>query len=133
MKFPPSIPLFGNPKWRGKCPPEDVELVSFFNRLRKEYPDSYGLIAFHPRNEGLRYHVTAMKHSAEGMAKGAADIIIPGAPSFVCEMKRMDHTKSVWQDGQIDYLVAAQRIGAFVCIALGAHAAWEAFEAWRIN
>ena len=64
---------------------------------------------------------------AEGMVKGASDIIIPGGPAFVCELKRRDHTKSVWQDGQQEYLYAAQRAGAFVCIALGHKAAREAF------
>ena len=61
------------------------------------------------------------------MVKGASDIIIPGGPAFVCELKRRDHTQSKWQDGQQEYLDAAQRAGAFVCIALGYKAAEEAF------
>jgi hypothetical protein len=48
------VPIYGDATWRGKCPPEHVEQVSFFSRLRREYPDSYGLIAVHPRNEGLK-------------------------------------------------------------------------------
>ena len=36
-----------------------------------------------------------------------------------------------WQDGQREYLEAAAACGAFVCVALGAVAAWEAFEVWR--
>jgi hypothetical protein len=67
------------------------------------------------------------REKAEGMTKGASDVIIVANPAFVCEIKRRDHTKSAWQDGQIEFLKAAQELGAFVCIALGADAATEAF------
>lgn len=135
MKFQNTeIPIYGDLKWRGTCPTEDVEQASFFAKLRRDYPDSYGLIAVHPRNEGLKMggqFSAVIKHKAEGMTAGASDIIIPGAPSFVCELKRRDHTKSKWQDGQEAYLLAARRAGAFACVALGALAAWAAFEDWR--
>ena len=127
------FPVYGDTEYRGKCPTENVEQASFFAKLRREYPDSYGLIAVHPRNEGLVFggqFQGMVKKQLEGMAKGASDIIIPGAPSFVCELKRADHTKSKWQDGQISYLEAAQKAGAFCCVALGAMVAWEAFEDW---
>jgi len=68
------------------------------------------------------------KEKAEGMTTGAADIIIPGNPSFVCELKRRDHTKSTLDPEQAKYLEQAQAAGAFVCIALGADAAMEAFR-----
>lgn len=134
MILPDNIPVFGDVSFRGKCPLEDVEQVSFFNRLRREYSTSYGLIALHPRNEGLKtggQFTTVMKHKAEGMTPGASDIIIPARVAFVCEMKRQDHTKSKWQDGQQAYLQASANAGAFACVALGAMAAWQAFEAWK--
>lgn len=127
------VPVFGDVSFRGKCPKEEVEQASFFARLRREYPASWGLIALHPRNEGLkvgRQFSSVIKHQAEGMAKGAADIIIPASPAFVCELKRQDHTLSQWQDGQREYLSAAADAGAFACVALGAAAAWNAFEVW---
>jgi len=127
------VPVYGDPDWRGKCPRENIEQISFFNRLRAEYPDSYGLIALHPRNEGLKrggQFSAVIKHAAEGMTRGAADIIIPGAPSFVCEIKRQDRTQSKWEDGQREYLAACAADGAFACVALGAQAAWAAFEDW---
>lgn len=136
MILPQSIPVYGDQTFRGKCPQEHVEQASFFAKLRREYPESYGRIAIHPRNEGLLINgqFQAMtKHKLEGMAKGAADIVIPGAPTFVCELKRQDHTQSKWQDGQIDYLEASQNAGAFVCVALGAVAAWDAFQDWLSN
>ena len=128
------VPIYGDPSWRGACPKEELEQVTFFNRLRRDYPDSYGLIALHPRNEGqLRggQHRALMQQKAEGMTIGASDIIIPGAPAFVCEMKRRDHTKSSWQDGQIEYLAAAKEAGAFACVALGWEAAWAGFMEWK--
>lgn len=128
------VPIYGDQKWRGKCPKEELEQVTFFNRLRREYPDTYGLIALHPRNEQqLRgsQHRILMQQKAEGMTPGASDIVIPGSPAFVCEMKRKDHTLSSWQDGQVKYLAAAQAAGAFACVALGWEAAWAAFIQWR--
>lgn len=127
------VPIYGDTAFRGKCHKEEVEQASFFSRIRREYPDSWGLIALHPRNEGLKRNgqfSSVIKHAAEGMTKGAADIVIPAAPSFVCELKRQDHTQSAWQDGQLEYLRAAMDAGAFVCVALGAVAAWQAFEDW---
>lgn len=127
MLLPRDIKLYGDPDFRGQCPNESLEQITFFNRLRLWWGDSYGLIALHPRNEGQRHFRQISREKAEGMVKGAADVIIPGAPSFVCEIKRRDHTKSQWQDGQKEFLYAAKKNGSFVCIALGADAAWEAF------
>lgn len=133
MKFPEWLPVYGDLKCRDKCPLESAEQITFFNRLRREYPDTYGKVAIHPRNEqqlkGGQFRALS-RHKAEGMTTGASDIIIPGCPSFVCELKRRDHTKSAWQDGQIEYLDAARGCGSFVCVALGADAAWQAFNDW---
>jgi len=128
------VPIYGDVKWRGKCHLEHVDQASFFSRLRREYPDTWGILAVHPRNEGqLRggQFKAIIKHKAEGMSPGASDIIIPGNPAFVCEMKRKDITQSKWQDGQKEYLEAAQNAGCFACVALGAEAAWDAFEEWK--
>jgi hypothetical protein len=134
MKFPDWLPVYGSLEFRGQCPPEHVEQASFFARLRREYPDTWGKIALHPRNEGLLIKgqfQSVVRHQLEGMAKGAADIVIPGGRGgFVCELKRRDHTKSAWQDGQTAYLKASKDAGAFVCVALGAAAAWMAFQEW---
>lgn len=67
------------------------------------------------------------------MTTGATDIVIPGCPAFVCELKRRDHTKSKLAEEQLAYMRAAQAAGAYVCIALGVDAAWGAFESWREN
>ena len=131
MKLPQDIPIWGNVKYRGACPKETLEQVTFFARLRREFPSSYGLLALHPRNEGKRTHLQAAKEKSEGMTTGATDIVIPARISFVCELKRRDHTASSIADEQLAYLRAAQAAGAYACIALGVDAAWEAFQRWR--
>ena len=131
MRFPDWLRVYGDTDYRNKkCPVESAEQITFFNELRRLYPDSYGLIALHPRNEGKRTQNQVMRQKAEGMTAGAADIVIPGSPAFVCELKRQDHTQSHWEDGQQEYLKAAQDAGAFVCVALGYKAAIEAFNVW---
>lgn len=132
MKPLEGILHFGNLDFRDKkCPREAAEQVTFFNQLRKIYPDSYGLIALHVRNEGKKTASQVQKEKAEGMVSGAPDIAIPGNPAFLCELKRKDRTISDLQPGQEPYLRAAQAQGAFVCIAFGWEAAMEAFEHWR--
>lgn len=128
--------IYGDLSYRGKCPQEAIEQVTFFARLRNEYPDTLGLLALHPRNEQLLRNgqfSAISKQRAEGMSLGASDIVIPSGGSggsFVCEMKRRDHTKSKWQDGQIEYLTAAHNSGSFSCVALGVDAAWTALMDW---
>ena len=108
-----------------------MEQVTFFNRIRRQHPDSWGLLALHPRNEGVRDHRRISTEKAEGLTTGASDIVIPGAPTFVCELKRRDRTVCVLSGEQEKFLLAAMDAGAFACIALGVDAAWQAFEEWR--
>ena len=129
------VMTFGDLDYRGKCPTEAQEQITFFSRLRRTYPDTWGALAIHPRNEGLRAggQLGAIaRHKAEGMTPGASDIIIPGRVTFVCELKRRDPTQGRWQDGQHEYLAAAADAGAFACVALGCDAAWQAFGAWLL-
>lgn len=128
MRFPEWLKVYGDLSFRGECPPESAEQVTFFNELRRRHPDSWGRIALHPRNEGKRHYAQVNREKLEGMAAGASDVIIPGCPAFVCEIKRRDHTQSKWQKDQLPYLEAAHDAGAFVCIALGVEAALAAFD-----
>ena len=134
MKIPEGIKLYGNPDYRNKkCPREGAEQVTFVNQMRLKHPDTYGLVVVHVRNEGKKTAAQVAKEKMEGMAVGAPDIMIPGNPAFLCELKRQDRTLSELQEGQLPYLKAAQDLGAWCCIALGWEAAWEAFEAWRAS
>ena len=134
MNLPPHIPLYGDPSYRGKCPVEAVEQASAVNRIRQLYPDTFGALVFHPRNEQqLRggQHSAMIKHKAEGLTAGVSDLVIPGAPCLVVEIKRRNPQLSKISPEQIAYLETAQRMGAFVAVALGAVAAIEAFDIWR--
>lgn len=132
MVFPDGIKIYGDVNYRDKkCPLEGAEQGTFFNMLREEFEHSYALTAHHVKNEGRRTMAQIQKEKAQGMTGGAADINIPGGPSFVCELKRKDHTESKMQPKQGAYLIQAHKSGAFVCIALGWEAAWEAFNDWR--
>lgn len=127
------FPIYGDQKWRGKCPPESAEQITFFNQLRTEYPDTWGKLALHPRNEQqLRggQHRGMIRQKAEGLTPGASDVIIPAKVAFVCEIKRADHTQSKWQPGQVEYLTAAHEAGAFACVSLGWRGAWDALQDW---
>jgi len=130
MYLPNDIKIYGDTDYRGACPKEALEQVTFFARLRRQYPDTLGLIGVHVRNEGKRNLLQAAKEKSEGMTTGAPDIIIPGAPTFMCELKRRDHTASSISDHQLAFLRASQAAGCFVCIALGVDAAWEALHAY---
>lgn len=134
MNLPPHIPIYGDPTYRGKCPVEAVEQASAVNRIRQLYPDTFGALVFHPRNEQqLRggQHSAMIKHKAEGLTAGVSDLVIPGAPCLVVEIKRRNPQLSRISPEQIAYLETAQRMGAFVAVALGAVAAIEAFDIWR--
>ncbi len=129
MKIPQWIRVFGDTDYRGDCALESAEQVTFFAELERLYPD-LSPIALHPRNEGKRTPGQYQKQRMEGMAPGAADIIIPASLTFVCELKRADHTKSKWETNQLGYLKTCFDNGAFVCVALGYEAALIAVDEW---
>lgn len=130
MRFPQWIDVYGDRDYRGDCPQELAEQITFFQWLRIQHP-SLHRIAVHPRNEGKRtYHQARMQRLEGSLNVGASDVIIPAGRAFVCEIKRQDHTKSRWKKGQLEYLEAAHNEGAFVCVALGADAATEALACY---
>jgi len=130
MKLPENIKIYGDLTHRDKkCPKESAEQITFFNELRKKYPH-VAKCAAHMRNEGKRTIHQASKEKAEGMNAGFADIVIAGCPTLLIELKRRDHTLSTIGNEQLEHLLAAQSIGAKVCVALGWEAAMRAVEEW---
>lgn len=128
--IPNSIMIFGNTNFRGACPAEAAEQISFLSLLRRDYPELAD-IAIHARNEGKRTKLQGHQHKLEGMNTGASDIIIPTLVPIVMELKRADHTKSSISTDQIRYLVLSARKGAFSCIALGTGGAIDAIAHWK--
>lgn len=123
--------VYGDLNYRGKCSSEDSVHVSFIAWVRHHYAD-IGALLIHPKNEGKRTAQQAsMDRKMGSITKGASDIIIPGAPAFVCELKREDPTQSKWQDGQENYLNNAHENGCFACVAFGLDAAKQAFIDWK--
>ena len=127
MKLPKTIPIYGDTKYRGECPKESAEQITFINTIRARYPDTWGKIAIHIKNEGKRTVQQIKREKMEGMVTGASDIAIG---SFWCELKRADHTKSKISQEQIEFLETQIELGFFGCIALGWQGALEAFEAY---
>jgi len=127
MKFPKWLNVYGDVSYRGACPLESAEQITVFNWLRANGYET----ALHPRNEGKRHHAQTSRQKSEGLTPGASDIIIPGAQTFICELKRQDHTKGSWQKNQLYFLERCQKDGAFVCVALGHKAAIEAVIKWK--
>lgn len=129
MKFDENLKVYGDISFRGDCSKEEIEQITFFNQLKKIYPDIAEL-ATHVQNEGVKSKQKAARDARSGLNQGMADIIIIGVPPCLIEMKRQDHTKSKWQKNQKKKLLLAQDLGAFACVALGYKAALEAVEDW---
>lgn len=111
----------------GEHPSEAAEMSTFFNQLRKLYPQYYA-IALHIRNENDGDHNKVSKQKIQGgFVKGASDIVIPCNPPFVCEMKSISK-KSRISNEQVAFLNAAVDVGAFACLTYGWKATMQAFE-----
>ena len=130
MKFNDDIKVFGDVNYRNpRCPIESTEQITFFNELKIKHPE-IAMMATHVKNEGKKTIGTAVKDAREGLNAGFPDIVIVGSPVCLIELKRVDHTKSKWQKGQKEFLIEAEKRGAFACVALGYKGALLAVEAW---
>lgn len=125
MRIPDWLPVYGDPDYRGPCPHEEAEQRELFRVLRML---PIGALAVHPPNEGKRSRAAGGRAKSAGLTPGAPDLIIPGTPCIVIELKRRDRTKSRWQPGQLEYLRNAMDAGCVVGVALGARAAIDAVQ-----
>jgi hypothetical protein len=143
------IEIVGDAGFRGDCKQEDADLASFFAWVRFTYPQYVNFI-FHAETEfnptsatSYAYHA---KSKAKGRLDGIADIIcLPiskGAPAFMCELKRVDISKSLTSKKrkehfykQILILSSQQEAGNIAIVALGFESAKYAFieyvEKWK--
>lgn len=121
-----SCKTYGSPL-PGDQPSEAMEMATFFSQL----PPELKSIALHIRNEGKMSHAQHAKvKAAGGYVKGASDIVIPGSPTFVCELKSLSKKARVSKE-QIKYLNDAAANGAFACLCYGWEAAMEAVREWE--
>ena len=131
MKFNKETVVYGDLKYRNKkCPIEDAEQITFFNQLKKLWPE-HAKLATHIKNEGKRNYKQVSKDKANGLNQGFADVVIIGHPVLYMEIKRQDHTLSHWEENQEDKLILANERGAFSCVALGYEAALKAVKDWN--
>ena len=128
MKIPPWLPKFGTLKKSNDNPKEDYVLSSIVSRIRMDYPLTYGLVAFHVKNESKRTTGQIRADKAKGLTKGVSDLIVIGNPTLCMEIKRDD--SCYFEIGQLEFLEQAQKNGAFVCLAVGYDGAKEAFNHW---
>jgi len=130
MHIPSWLPVYGDRTFKGKCPREAEDQMSFFSWLEHELPE-FRRITFHPKVEGRRTYAQATIDKKMGsMNRGVVDVIAIGAPCLVMEIKRKDEKLSSWRDGQLQFLEAAKNSGAAVCVAFGLEAAKEAYAEW---
>lgn len=128
MKTPSWLPKFGDLPRAKDNPAEDYVLSSLISRIRKDYPSSYGLVAFHVKNESRRTMGQIRADKAKGLTKGVSDLVVIGNPTLCMEIKK--DNSCCFEDGQLEFLQQAQKGGAFVCLVIGYQGAKDAFEYW---
>ena len=128
MKTPTWLPKFGDLPKSTSNPAEDYVLSSLISRIRNDYPSSYGLVAFHVKNESKRTTGQIRADKAKGLTKGVSDLIVIGNPTLCMEIKKDNSCR--FEVGQLEFLQQAQKQGAFVCLVVGYQGAKDAFEHW---
>ena len=128
MKTPNWLPVFGDLPRSKDNPLEDYVLISLISRIRRDYPSSYGLVAFHVKNESKRSHAQIKADKMKGLTNGVSDLIVIGNPTLCMEIKR-DNSCS-FEKGQLEFLEQAHKSGAFACVAIGWQGALDAFAHW---
>ena len=128
MKTPTWLPKFGDLPKSTSNPAEDYVLSSLISRIRNDYPSTYGLVAFHVKNESKRTTGQIRADKAKGLTKGVSDLIVIGNPTLCMEIKKDNSCR--FEDGQLEFLQQAQKQGAFVCLVIGYQGAKDAFEYW---
>lgn len=128
MKTPSWLHKFGDLPKSSTNPSEDYVLSSLIDRIRKDYPTTYGLVAFHVKNESKRTTGQIRADKAKGLTKGVSDLIIIGNPTLCMEIKKDNSCR--FESGQLEFLEQAQKGGAFACLAIGYQGAKDALEFW---
>lgn len=110
-------------------PSERDEQVTFFNQLRKNMPH-LGAVAIHIKNEGKRNINQVQEDKANGMVTGAVDIVIPGCPTLLIELKKRSKSAKAKPE-QLAYMKAADELGCISYLCYGWEAAMEAVKEWE--
>lgn len=110
-----------------KAPSESAEMATFFNKL----PSHIKSVAIHVRNEGVRdYRLVSKMRMEGGFIKGCPDIIVPGCPTLLIEMKSRAKASRLSKE-QVSYMDSAKSLGAMCCVCYGYEAALQAIQVWE--
>ena len=140
LELPDEVMLFGDIDYRGECPAEDSDLISFVAWLKYNWPELENCI-IHTPNEGDLPVQARMQQKKKGVLFRCPDVIVMTVPAYCMELKRRNPSKSLSSEEdrsrfreQVGVLVSMQKQGNFSCAALGLDAAkesWKYFLAWR--
>jgi hypothetical protein len=114
-----------------KSPLEHIEQINLVAHCRRRWPKEFNLMLHVPNESDVpaQYRVKLKKC---GILKGASDwlILYPsnGKPYMALELKRSRKRDSSISQDQVDFLVNAEYVGAFACVAYGYKAALQAIE-----
>ena len=77
-----------------------------FNQLKLHYPDLYD-VAIHPDNgrliSGTGFNAQSRQKAKRTIRTAQTILLLLVVRLFVYGLKRQDHTKSKWQDGQFGF------------------------------
>ena len=114
-----------------KSPLEHIEQINLVAHCRHRWPKEFNLM-LHPVNESDVPVQCRVKLKKCGIRKGASDwlILYPsnGRPYMALELKRSRKRDSSISQDQVDFLLNAEHVGAFACVAYGYKAALHAIE-----
>jgi hypothetical protein len=126
--------LATQPKARSRK--EDMEAIDFYQFAIRKYPEVKGLLRHiaNERKASVHEHNLLVQ---QGMEKGTSDylMLIPNDdhPYFAMELKRARKKDSSVQKEQNEFLLDAESVGAFACIAYGYKAALHALDVYMKN
>ena len=114
-----------------KSPLEHIEQINLVAHCRKLWPKEFNLMLHVPNESNVPVQYRN-KLSKCGLLPGASDwlILYPsnGKPYMALELKRSRKRDSSISQDQVDFLLNAEHVGAFACVAYGYKAALHAIE-----
>ena len=109
--------------FRGACPVEDGEQMTFLAWLRFNYPELFA-VTFHVKNEGQlaakNKYAMASRDKKMGLVRGVNDVMIMTCPVICIEFKRKDKTQSSVSKDQKEWLTKMDAQGHEAIVAYGA-------------
>lgn len=110
---------------------EHVEQINLVAHCRQIYPEQFKLMLHVPNESDVPVQYRAKLNKC-GILKGASDwlILVPAnlRSYMVLELKRSRKRDSSISKDQVKFLLDAQSVGAFSCVAYGYKAALQAID-----